>query len=138
MRFSTAAHYANLFVEQVVLGLTELVSIDGIGQLTALVDSGNGAYNALHGVDIEEHGSDVSFTSVDNKRVTCKKVDDIMIHVGSGNKETRPCVELNMVIQNKQYQNVRFSIADRTENEHPVLLSAEFIGNIDALIDVKG
>ena len=35
-----------------VLGVNELIDIDGIGKLPAKIDSGNEAYNVLHGVDV--------------------------------------------------------------------------------------
>ena len=32
-----------------IVGLIERISIDGLGEVDAKIDSGNGAYNVLHG-----------------------------------------------------------------------------------------
>ena len=40
-----------------ILGVTEYITIDGIGSVIAKVDSGNEAHNVLHGVDINDDGS---------------------------------------------------------------------------------
>jgi len=125
-------------LEREELGLVETIKIGGIDSaIEALIDSGNGAHNVLHGVDIEDSGNQVSFTTVDDIRMTVDKVDNITIHVGAGNDEERPVVEFTVELGSKVYPSVLFSIGDRTENQHPVLIGADFISQIDALIDVN-
>ena len=72
--------------ENVVLGIDETIEIDGIGSLLAKVDTGNEAYNVLHGIDIEVTGDNVTFTTAGNKQVTKPRKDNIKIHIGSGVK----------------------------------------------------
>jgi len=127
-----------LALEQETLGLVEPIKIEGIDtELVALIDSGNAAYNVLHGVDIEDRGSEVEFITTNNVRVVRPKVDEITIHVGAGHDEHRPVVEFTIEIGNKVYPDVKFSIGDRTENQHPVLIGADFLKQVNALIDVS-
>jgi hypothetical protein len=127
-----------LALEQETLGLVEPIKIEGIdAELVALIDSGNAAYNVLHGVDIEDRGSEVEFITTNNVRVVKPKVDEITIHVGAGHDEHRPVVEFTIEIGSKVYPDVKFSIGDRTENQHPVLIGADFLKQVNALIDVS-
>ena len=51
------------FFEQKSLGLIETINIEGIGPIDAKVDSGNGAYNVLHGVNVSVNNKEVIFTT---------------------------------------------------------------------------
>jgi hypothetical protein len=125
-------------LEDNVLGLIEPIKIDGVdAELIALVDTGNEAFNVLHGVDIEDMGDKVSFTTANKKRITKDKIDEIVIHVGAGHDEHRPVVEFTIEIGSKVYPDVKFSIGDRTKNQHPVLIGADFLKQINALVDVS-
>ena len=119
-----------------VIGLVEPIKIKDIGDVDAKVDSGNGAYNVLHGVNFETRGKNIIFSTVNNKRVKKQIVDTIIIHIGSGNKEERPVVLFDIIFDGQKYADVPFSIADRSENEYPVLIGKEFVSKIDKLIDV--
>jgi hypothetical protein len=133
-------NYYNLVLalEQESLGLIEPIKIEGIDtELLALVDSGNAAFNVIHGVDIKDKGSEVEFITTNNIRVIRPKVDEITIHVGAGRYEHRPVVEFTIEIGNKVYPDVKFSVGDRTENQHPVLIGVDFIKQIGAMIDVN-
>ena len=130
--------FKQYFVEKTVLGLEETIYIDGVGQLKAKLDTGNGAFNVLHGTDIVEDNGVVRFTT-ENGMVLEKPVSDhITINLGAGNKEDRPVVLLNVKIGNKAFREIPFSIGNRSENSHKVLISKNFIQNeLDALIDVS-
>lgn len=125
------------FYNKPVFGVNELIEIDGIGKIKAKVDSGNEAYNVLHGVNISEEGENVTFTTVNDKRITKPKTGSITIHIGSGVKEERPTVEFDIKVDGKQYSGVTFSIADRTENEDPILVGEPFLKKLNAVIDVN-
>lgn len=120
-----------------VLGVTEIINIEGIGEVEAKIDSGNEAYNVLLGLDIEQNGRKVSFTTVGDKRLTLPMTGSVDINIGSGNIESRPTVELNFSIDGKHYTGVTFSLADRAQNDQPVLIGEPFVKKINALIDVK-
>ena len=120
-----------------ILGVTEIINIEGIGEVEAKIDSGNEAYNVLLGLDIEYKNHNVTFTTVNDKRLTLPMTGSVDINIGSGNIESRPTVELNFTIQGKHYTGVTFSLADRAQNDQPVLIGEPFVKKINALIDVK-
>lgn len=125
------------FYDRPIFGISEFIDIEGVGRLKAKIDSGNEAYNVLHGVDISEDGENISFTTVDGKQLKAPRAGDIKIHIGSGVKEDRPIVKLNIKINGKEYRDIPFSIADRSENEDPILVGEPFLKKLGAMIDVN-
>ena len=124
------------FFEKTVIGLIEKISLDGIGEVDAKIDSGNGAYNVLHGEDIMKQGNKVTFTTINGKRLIKDIEDTIAINVGAGNIEERPVVRFRMSFGGRQFDNVPFSIGNRTTNEYKILVGKDFIKKLDALIDI--
>ena len=121
-----------------VLGVTEYITIDGIGSVVAKIDSGNEAYNVLHGVGIVDNGDDtITFTTINDKKITLPCTGSIDINIGSGNIESRPTVVLDIIIRGVSHKHVTFSIGDRADNEQQVLIGEPFIKQLNALIDVK-
>ena len=130
--------FDQFFIEKQVLGLIEFFDVDGIGKIPSKLDSGNGAFNVLHGEDVQVQGNKVHFKTVNNQRLMKEKVDDIVINVGAGNTETRPVVNFDLKIGNKEFTDVPFSIGDRSTNLFKILVSKDFIEeHLDALIDVS-
>jgi hypothetical protein len=124
------------FFEKTVIGLIEKITLDGIGEVDAKIDSGNGAYNVLHGEDITRQGNKITFTTINGKRLIKDIEDTIAINVGAGNVEERPVVRFRMKFGGKQFNNVPFSIGNRTTNEYKILVGKDFIKQLDALIDI--
>ena len=125
------------YILENALGLVEDIDIEGIGIVKAKTDTGNSAYNVLHGiVKGRDHGS-VTFETVDGKVVTMPYSNTVKIHIGSGNKEDRPVVNFNVTINGQKYENVPFSIGDRSENEYKALLGEEFIKNNGGIVDIN-
>ena len=130
--------FKQFFAEKAVLGLIEFFDVDGIGKIPSKLDSGNGAYNVIHGEDIQVQGNKVMFKTVNNKHLMKDKVDDITINVGAGNTEDRPVVNFDLKIGNKEFKNIPFSVGNRTSNLFKILVSKDFIEKeLDALIDVS-
>lgn len=131
-------NFKQFFIEKNVLGLIEFFDIDGIGKVPAKLDSGNGAYNVLHGEDIQEQGNKVFFRTVNGKTLLKDKKGQVTINVGAGNTEERPVVEFDIKVGNKEFRDVPFSIGNRTTNIFKILVGKEFIQKeLDALIDVS-
>ena len=131
-------NFKTFFEKNKPLGLIETVEFEELGPIEAKVDSGNGAYNVLHGVNIiDNNDGKIIFDTVNNKKLKKDIVEKIDINVGSGNIETRPVVRFNIEIGGKQYPNTKFSIGDRTENEYKILLGKDFIEDLGGLIDVS-
>ena len=124
----------NLIIED-ALGLVEDITIEGIGTLKAKTDTGNSAHNVLHGLIKGKQGGKVTFETVGGKIVTFPYNEEIKIHIGSGNKEDRPVVNFNVEVNGNRYDNVPFSIADRSENEYKALLGEEFIKANGGIVD---
>ena len=128
--------FKQFFIEKSVLGLIEFFDVDGVGKIPSKLDSGNGAYNVLHGNVVGKRGDNIIVHTVGDKKLKKKVVDTIVIHIGSGNKEERPVVLFDIVFDGKTYKDVPFSIADRSENEYPILVGKDFVSKIDKFIDV--
>ena len=129
--------FKKFFESNKPLGLIETISFEELGPIEAKIDSGNGAYNVLHGVNIIEDGDEVSFDTVNNKTLNKKLVEHIDINIGSGNIETRPVVLFDIEIGDKKYPATKFSIGDRKENEYKILVGKDFIEKLGGLIDVS-
>jgi hypothetical protein len=92
----------------------------------------------LHGEDIEIDGDTVRFTTVNGIVMEAKIKQNIEINVGAGHKEDRPVIMLNVTIGGNKFPHVPFSVGNRSENLHKVLIGKSFIGkDLDALIDVN-
>jgi len=128
--------FKEFYNDRPIFKVIEKINIEGVGNMTAKIDSGNEAYNVLHGVDIKINNHKATFTTIDNKIVTRPIKETIIINIGSGIKEERPVMLFDIIIKDKHYRSIPFSIADRTENDEKVLVGAPFIKNINALIDV--
>ena len=130
--------FKQFFIEKQVLGLIEFFDVDGIGKIPSKLDSGNGAFNVIHGEDIQVQGNKVLFKTVNNKHLIKDKVDTIVINVGAGNTEERPVVNFDLKIGNKEFKDIPFSIGNRSSNLFKILVSKDFIEKeLDALIDVS-
>ena len=124
-----------------IVGLVEKVYIDGLGNVDAKIDSGNDSNNVLCGTNIqviEKNGHQYAkFNSVNDKELTRPLLDMVSIHIGAGEEEKRPLVALDIVFGGQLYKMVPFSIGDRTQNDHPVLIGRKFLKQLDAVIDVN-
>ncbi len=129
--------FKKFFESKKPLGLIETITFKELGPIEAKIDSGNGAYNVLHGFNIVEDGNQVTFFTVDDKKITKELVEKIDINVGSGHVEERPVVEFDIEIGDKLYPKTKFSIGDRTENEYKILVGKDFIEQLGGLIDVS-
>ena len=136
--------FKHFFESNQPLGLIETITFEDLGPIEAKIDSGNGAYNVLHGINLEFSGLDdnyegrshVTFETVDGKTVKKRVVEFIDINIGSGNIEERPVVEFDIKIGDELHPNTKFSIGDRTENEYKILVGKDFIEELDGVIDV--
>lgn len=128
--------FRDFYTEKTVIGLTEWVTLAGIGKVLAKVDSGNGAHNVIHGEDITQQGNKILFTTCNNKKVSKNIEETININIGSGHVEERPVVLFRMKVGDKEFDNIPFSVANRHNNEHKILIGKDFIKQLDALIDV--
>ena len=130
-----------LQLERLVIGIEEPILVKDLGEIMAKIDSGNGGYNVIHGEDITYQGNQVLFLTYDGagnpRRMSKKLKEELEVHIGGGIVQKRPVIELDIKFANEEYKKIPFSITDRTENTHRILISKEFVENtIEALIDV--
>ncbi|MFG0604647.1 ATP-dependent zinc protease [Vibrio mimicus] len=131
----------------VVLGEIESVTIDAIKQtFDARVDTG-AATSSLNAVDIEEferngknwvrfHLADEKNPKTENNWIEAPVVRYVRIRQSTNeNTERRAVVEL-WVKLGSIHEKAQFTLADRSQMSHPVLLGREFIRDI-ALVDVS-
>ena len=136
--------FKKFFESNKPLGLIETITFKELGPIEAKIDSGNGAYNVLHGVNLEYSGLDdnyegrshVTFETVDGKTIKKRVIEFIDINIGSGNIEERPVVEFDIEIGDKVYPATKFSIGSREENEYKILVGKDFIEELGGIIDV--
>lgn len=129
--------FKQFYLEKLILGLEEDIFLDGLGRIKAKLDTGNGAFNVLHGENIETDGKLVRFTTMNGISIQKQITDTITINVGAGHKEERPVVLFDVKVGGSKFPNIPFSIGNRADNIHKVLIGKEFIKNqLDALIDV--
>ncbi len=132
---------------QTVLGAIERISIEAIEQsFNARVDTG-AATSSLNAIDIaifERNGDDwVRFHMVDDQKSKAEQkwleapvVRYVKIRQSTTSKlERRAVVELWIKLGDI-HEKAQFTLADRSQMSHPVLLGREFIRDI-ALVDVS-
>lgn len=130
-----------LQLERLVIGIEEPILVKDLGEIMAKIDSGNGGYNVIHGEDITYQGNQVLFLTYDGagnpRRMSKKLKEELEVHIGGGIIQKRPVIELDIKFANEDYKKIPFSVTDRTENTHRILISKDFVEKtIDALIDV--
>lgn len=128
--------FKRFFESKDILGLIETITFKELGPVAAKIDSGNGAYNVLHGTDIKKSSNSVTFVTVNDKTLTLPLQEYINIDVGSGNIERRPVVLFDIEIGGKLYPKTKFSIGDRTANDYKILVGKDFIAMLGGIIDV--
>lgn len=129
-------NFKTFFKTRPIFDVVEHIDIEGVGNTLAKIDSGNEAFNVLHGVDVSVDGTNVTFKTIDDKEISLPLHDTIIINIGSGIKEDRPVVLFNVNIKEKHFKDVPFSISDRSENEEKVLVGVPFLKSVNALVDV--
>jgi hypothetical protein len=147
--FLTYTSFINEY-RSTLIGRVEYVEFPGVGQISAKVDTGNWQYNSLHGYDFIEEGKSISFTTVNDTRLTLPIIKKINVKTSidkidsedSGTIKNRvenltpdrPVVELEFVMGGKKYKE-KFSISDRSRMKYPILLSAGFLKDHNFIVD---
>ena len=127
--------FKDFYEQQQVLGTIEEVEIDGIGRVSARIDTGNTGHNVLHATNITDAGDGkVKFATIDNKTLCLKTAGNIQILAGKEVTE-RPVVRLNLRIGSSFFENTPFSLSDRSSNQEKVLIGEPFLKKMDAMID---
>ena len=117
------------------IGYVEYITIDGVGRVKAKIDTGNGTVNAIGATDIKKEGNNVSFKIL-GKKFTKPIVQTQNINIGSGNFEDRHIVEFDVKFGRREYKNIRFNLADRSDNNYLVLVGKSFLEKLNYSVNV--
>jgi len=117
---------------QVRCGYLETIDINGMGEVVAKMDTGNGSFCSIHADEYEVDGNKVRW-----------KLGDVEFetpYIGKCNirnrgDEERVKTRLNITFRGKLYENIPFTIARRNNSYAEVLLNRIFINTINAVID---
>lgn len=118
----------------IVVGTHEVVEIEGIGDITAKFDTGNGTVTCLHADSFVIKGDTVIW-HFNGKKFRNKKMGTVKIKQGAGQPaEERPVIELVMTFLNKKYRKL-FSLDDRSNKSASVLVGVPFMTDHRILVD---
>lgn len=119
-------------------GALEKIDIDGVGSLTAKLDTGNDSYNVLHADSIKEISKNrVSFRS-GGKNFVLPVQSHTRIRTSSlSDPERRPVVLFDVKFRNRIFRNVKFSLTQRHNNRYPVLIGKKFLSNARVSVNVN-
>ena len=67
-------NYLKEYTVDDVIGNTEEIYIDGVGDSVCKVDTGNNAFNVIHGIDLQNDGDEVIFTTINDKKIKKKLI----------------------------------------------------------------
>ena len=115
------------------VGVIEYMSFlnPSIEPMTAKMDTGNGSKNSVGITDLKIKGNKAEFYIQDNDKKIVKEilpeVSVIKRRGEKGNPEKRPVVLFDVKLGDRVYRDVKFSLADRSNMKHPILVSADFI-----------
>lgn len=116
-------------------GFIETVKIQGIGEISAKLDTGNGSYCVLHADEIDIKGDKVVWKH-DGKTFTndIETVKKFVVGGVRNEKETRPVIFLNVEFNGDTYE-MRFALSDRNGMTTPCLLNRKFIRQANLIIN---
>jgi len=99
--------------------------------MTAKMDTGNGSKNSVGVTDLKMKGNKAEFYIQGNDEKIVKeilpKLSLIKRRGEEGNPEKRPVVLFDVKLGDRIYKDIEFSLADRNNMVHPILVSAAFL-----------
>jgi ribosomal protein S6--L-glutamate ligase len=118
-----------------VVGFREVVYVEGIGDLVAKFDTGNGSLSCSMTYDKAELSDDKKVVKweLGGKTFTSKVIGFANAEVGSETHE-RPIIELDMQFAGKNYKDVHVSLVDRKEKSTKFLVNRKFMERIGCAV----
>jgi len=119
-------------------GFIENVKIEQLGKnyIKAKMDTGNGSYSVIHADKWKINGKKVVWYH-DGKKIISDLIDYKNIEMGGVKSrfEKRPVVMLDMVFNDKIFDNIKFTLSDRDLNTTMILLNRRFIRRAGLVIN---
>jgi RimK family alpha-L-glutamate ligase len=114
-----------------VCGFQEIIEIEGIGEVVAKMDSGNGATCALdaENIKIDDENKTVSWRTngAEFKNVKYNRKIKLIKGAIGGTEVKKVTVTFNVKFNGTTYKNVEFALDDRTGKTTPVLCNRAFM-----------
>lgn len=127
--------FRKFYETQQTIGTVEEIEIEGIGRIPARIDTGNTGYNVLHALTVTPIDKDkVRFTTIGDKTLE-KDIKGTIEVLAGGKNHNRYVVHFNLRIGSQFYQDIPFSLTDRSSNEEKVLIGEPFLKKMNAVID---
>lgn len=126
---------ANWIRSKKVVGFREVVHVEGIGDIVAKFDTGNGSLSCSMTYDKAELSDDKKVVKweLGGKSFTSKVIGFANAEVGSETHE-RPIIELDMQFAGKKYKDVHVSLVDRKEKSTKFLVNRKFMERIGCAV----
>jgi RimK family alpha-L-glutamate ligase len=119
------------------IGVIEMITIKGLGKLESKADTGNGTINVLHAENIKKKNGKVTFDTEFDRTLTMDIQDDMQVNIGKGIWDKRYVVNFDVEFGGKSYKDVPFSLSDRDDNDHAVLLGKDFLKQCNYSVNVS-
>ena len=126
--------FEQFFFEKQSIPPTVRVDIHNIGTFDAKADTGNDGHNVLHATDIKDDGAIITFVC-NGKQHRAQSQGTMTINKGPQLQEDRHVIKLDVAVNGKTYRGEPFTISDRSGMTEPVLLSKNFIAQMNSVVD---
>ena len=117
-------------------GYIEKVDIEGFGELSAKLDTGNGSYCVMHADKYEIEKDKVTWSH--NGKEYKHKLEGIKTIRRGGLKEDeedRPVVLLDVGFAGTVYKDIKFTLSNRESRSTPILLNRMFIRKANLVVN---
>jgi len=117
-------------------GYLEKLTIVGIGELDAKMDTGSGSYCVIHADSYEVKGSKVIWKH--NGKTYKHELESMMkVTVGGANNEVeeRPIIRLDVEFYGTVYKDIRFSLSNRKGLTTDLLINRRFIKKANLVVN---
>jgi len=117
-------------------GFIETINIDGIGDVDAKFDTGNGSYCVIHADKWEIKDDFITWTN--NGKEYEHKVESVKKFKRGGvrnEEEERAVILMNVTFNNDTFENIKFAISNRKGMTTPVLLNRAFLRKANVVIN---
>ena len=116
------------------IGFREVVGVPGVGDFVAKFDSGNGAKSSsIHADKVEIKGQMVHWV-LNGKKFKHKIVGTSNPEVGDKVHE-RPIIEIDVEFDGKKFEDVHFSVVDRTVKSTPMLINRKTMERFGVVVN---
>ena len=121
------------------VAVTDEIVVDG-RKLVAKIDTGNSGYNSVHATDIkiDEKNHKVSFKLLGKYPMTKDIASRVRVKQGSSKDAiVRPVVYFPVEFQGRDFEEIKFSLQDRSHMKYSVLVGVRFLVQAGVQVDPK-